>query len=257
MPFPMTLVPDVRRIAVLRASALGDFVFALPALAALRAAYPAAEITLLARAWHAELLAGRPSAIDRVIALPEGFVGDEGGPVSPAERRRVLRRLRGEGFDLGIQLHGGGRNSNPIVAALGARVTAGSRTPDAPPLDRLVPYVYWQREIDRWLEVVALVGGAAVGLDPTLVATDDDRVRSERIVPPTDMPVVVLHPGATDRRRRWPAERFGAVAAALGAEGRKVLVTGSGDEADVVDRVVSASRGRAVGLTGRLDLAAL
>ncbi|HEU4672347.1 MAG TPA: glycosyltransferase family 9 protein, partial [Candidatus Limnocylindrales bacterium] len=47
------------------------------------------------------------------------------------------------------------------------------------------------------------------------------------------------------------------VAAALGAEGRKVLVTGSGDEADVVDRVVSASRGRAVGLTGRLDLAAL
>lgn len=44
------IVPDVRKIAVVRANALGDFIFALPALEALRAAYPRAEIVLLARA---------------------------------------------------------------------------------------------------------------------------------------------------------------------------------------------------------------
>jgi hypothetical protein len=41
------LLAGVQRIAVLRANALGDFIVALPALEALRAAYPSAEITLL------------------------------------------------------------------------------------------------------------------------------------------------------------------------------------------------------------------
>ena len=54
------LVPGVERIAVLRANSIGDFVLVLPALQALRAAYPAARITYLGSSWHPELLAGRP-----------------------------------------------------------------------------------------------------------------------------------------------------------------------------------------------------
>src|SRR6266851_7516846 len=63
-------VPGVRRIAVLRANALGDFIFALPALEALRAAYPQAEIVLLAKKWHATFLQGRPGPVDRVVVVP-------------------------------------------------------------------------------------------------------------------------------------------------------------------------------------------
>ncbi|HYZ14740.1 MAG TPA: hypothetical protein VE591_00005, partial [Candidatus Acidoferrum sp.] len=60
-------VPDARKIAVLRANAIGDLVFSLPAFDALRAAYPDAEITLLGLAWHAEFLRERPSLVDRVL----------------------------------------------------------------------------------------------------------------------------------------------------------------------------------------------
>ena len=63
-------IPDVQKIAVVRANALGDFIFALPALEALRGAYPQAEIVFLGRGWHAAFLAGRPGPIDRVIVLP-------------------------------------------------------------------------------------------------------------------------------------------------------------------------------------------
>ena len=63
-------VPGVRRIAVLRANAIGDFIFTLPALEALRAAYPQAEIVLLAKKWHAAFLRGRPGPVDRVVAVP-------------------------------------------------------------------------------------------------------------------------------------------------------------------------------------------
>ena len=70
MLFRCDRVPDIRKIAVLRANALGDFIFALPALEVLRVAYPEAEIVLLAKKWHANFLANRPGPVDRVIVVP-------------------------------------------------------------------------------------------------------------------------------------------------------------------------------------------
>ncbi len=54
-----------------------------------------------------------------------------------------------------------------------------------------------------------------------------------------DADYIVVHPGATAESRRWPAERFGAVAAALHREtGLPIVVTGGPSERDVVARVV-------------------
>src|SRR3954453_6431877 len=96
-------IPGVRRIAVLRANALGDFILTLPAFEALAAAYPEAEIVLLGRAWHRQFLAGRPGPIDRVIAIPDGAIGDEPVDIADSERRRlrdeVLADLRRERWD--------------------------------------------------------------------------------------------------------------------------------------------------------------
>jgi ADP-heptose:LPS heptosyltransferase len=47
----------------------------------------------------------------------------------------------------------------------------------------------------------------------------------------------VLHPGATDPRRRWPAERFAAVGDRLAAAGAEIVVTGVRSEREVVERV--------------------
>jgi ADP-heptose:LPS heptosyltransferase len=251
------VVPDVDRIAVLRANALGDFVFALPALDALRAAYPAAEIVLLGRAWHRELLAGRPAPVDRAVALPEGTVGDERVALAEADREAMLEALRRDRWDVAIQLHGGGANSNRIVRALGARVTAGAATPNAPPLDRVVAYVYWQHEVARWLEVVALVGAVPVTLQPSLAVVDDDLARSRAVIGDAEGPTIVLHPGATDPRRRWPPDRFGAVARELAADGFRVVVTGTDGERDLGRAVAEGSGGAVVDLVGRLDLRAL
>jgi hypothetical protein len=64
------LIPDVRKFAVLRANALGDFISALPVLEVHRAAYPRAEIALHGPAgWGVELTL--PSAArGRVVACP-------------------------------------------------------------------------------------------------------------------------------------------------------------------------------------------
>ena len=243
-------VAGVERIAVLRANALGDFLFTLPALDALRAAYPAARIVLLGRAWHARFLGGRPGPVDEVVPVPDG----QPGPADPAPE--FLAAMAARRFDLALQLHGGGRHSNPFVRRLGARVTAGLRTPDAAPLDRWIPYVYYHHEVLRLLEVAAAVGAPLRSLVPTLAVTDRDRQEAEAALPDGG-PLAVLHPGATDPRRRWPAASFAQVGDALAAAGAQVAVTGDPSEVALVDEVVGGMGAKAVALAGRLSLQAL
>lgn len=228
---------------MLRANAIGDLVVALPALGALRAAYPGAEITLLGREHHAAILGGRPGPVDRVIALPDGAIGDqsESDAAADVDRRELLASLAEHRFDLAIQLHGGGRHSNAFVRGLGARVTAGSRTPDAPPLDRWVAYQPHQWEVARYLDVVSLVGAAAVGVEPHLDLTIHDRRCLEAELPGQDARGwIVIHPGATDPRRRWPPAAFGEVGAALARRGRRIVVTGTAAEEGIVKATVEA-----------------
>ena len=83
----------------------------------------------------------------------------------PIEQERFFEAMRQEHFDLALQIHGGGRYSNPFLLNLGAKVTVGLKTPDAVPLDRWIPYIYFQSEILRYLEVVSLVGAPPTRLN--------------------------------------------------------------------------------------------
>jgi len=263
-------LPDVRRIAVLRGGGLGDLVFALPAIAALRASYPGASVTLLGSPVHRALLAGRPEVVDEVDVLPVvPGVGDASGTeVDDAATERFVARHRARGYDLAVQVHGGGRNSNPFLLRLRARHTIGTRTSDAVPLERTIPYVYYQHEVLRALEVVALVGAAPAGgtvLAPTPAELERGAELLGRSGPGGDgRPVVALHPGASDPRRRWSPDRFGHLAARLAHHGVRVVVVGEGEDVALADRIVAVARAREprraslVGsLAGRLSLSDL
>src|SRR3954454_10948315 len=108
----------VRKIVVLCPSPIGDSVFALPALHALKHTYPEAELVLVGMQWHLEFLRGRPGPVDRVLVMPP--VAGVGAPADarfdPALVQAFLHRLRARRFDLAVQMFGGGRYSNPFVA---------------------------------------------------------------------------------------------------------------------------------------------
>jgi len=179
-------VPRVERIAVLRANAVGDLVVALPALHALRRAYPQARISLLARDWHRRFLEGRPSPVDEVIVLPASIDLGAGAPeagegeaqADAEEAGAFLAQLRDRRFDIALQLHGGGVHSNPFVRALGARVSAGLCARDAPPLDRNLTYRALHPEVLRLLEAVALVGAHGCEVEPRLAVIESDRIEA-------------------------------------------------------------------------------
>ncbi len=162
--------------------------------------------------------------------------------------------MQAEGFDLALQMHGGGGNSNPFVERLGARLTAGLRAAGARPLQRWVRYIYWQNEVMRLLEVAGLVGASPVMLEPQITVTRRDLDESCAALPETDRPFAVLHPGASDPRRRWPGERFAAVGDTLAKAGCQVVIAGIPEEQGAVDAVVQNMSEPVQNLSGRLSL---
>lgn len=257
VPVVGSRVSEVRKIAVLRCNGLGDLVFALPALDALRAAYPEAEIVLLASPWHRDFFEKRPRPVDRVVVVPPMPRIREDGVPDEETIVAFFDAMAAERFDLAIQLHGGGRDSNPFVLRLGARTTVGLKAPDAPPLDLWVPYVYFQNEIFRYLEVVALVGARPTLLEPRVAVTDDDLDEALAVVPDTDRPLVALHPGATDGRRRWPPASFAHVGDALVCAGARVVVTGTATDGSMPREVAGTMTLPVQDVSGRLSIGGL
>lgn len=250
----------VRNIVVLRPNALGDFMFCLPALHALKHSYPEAQLLYIGLPWHAAFLEGRPGPVDAVALMPPypgmGVCGQ--GDADPCAVEAFVENLRMSGIDLAIQLFGGGRHANPFIRRLGARLTVGMCAGDAEPLDRNVRHEGLVNRRLQLLEVAALAGAVAWPMRRELDVSEDDLAQAALLLPPTrDRPLVLLQPGASDPRRRWPVGRFAALADLLVVEGAIVAVNGSAQEAPLVRELIGAMRHPAIDLSGKASLGAL
>ncbi|RPJ51920.1 MAG: glycosyltransferase family 9 protein [Chloroflexi bacterium] len=257
-----TIFPGVNKIAVLRATALGDMIFALPALKALHCAYPQAEIVYLGRDWHAGFLPGRLPGVKRVVAVPPVKCIEQlaqGLVIDPAAEADFFGRMQAENFDLALQMHGAGEFSNPFVLKLGARFSAGLRSPKAPPLDRWIPFGYYQNEVIRLLEVAALAGANTVStsLQPCLPVLDADLAAAAPFLDGLRRPFAVIHPGSTDPRRCWSPEKFATVADWIAGQGLEIILTGQGEDGARIQAVQENMRAHALNLCDRLSLPAL
>lgn len=250
------------RIAVVRAlPGVGDLLCAVPGLAALRAAHPDADITLVGLPSAAWFVEAHPRLVDDLLPV----VGVPGLPeVVPdaAAARRFHATAVARRFDLAVQLHGSGVTTNPLTTMLGARHQVGAARPDQwQPPGTVVPYPDDVHEILRVLAVTTAAGAPSVGTDLDLPLTPASRAEARRLLGgpgPARAPYVCLHPGASRPANRWPAERFAAVADLLAGAGHRVVLTGSPAESPVTAAVASAmTAAPVVDLAGRTSVVTL
>jgi ADP-heptose:LPS heptosyltransferase len=257
----MRLPPAPERVAVLRAlPGLGDLLCAVPALRSLRAAYPAASITLLGLPSSGWLVERFPHLLDGWLPLPAWPGIPEAGD-DAAAANRYLREARARRFDVAIQLHGTGQMTNELITALGATVVAGHHPPGRPSPDPRTfrPWPAKGHEVDRFADLMEWLGCPHVPRIIEIAPTAADRdeaaaVRGEL----GDRPYVCIHPGASRADRRWAPEGFAAVSDAMERRGLPSVVTGTAGEADVAAEVTTRARGlSAVGRTSLGGLIAL
>jgi ADP-heptose:LPS heptosyltransferase len=257
--FTAGVFDGITSIGVLTASGVGDFLVTVPALDALRNAYPDAQITVLGDSWHPELLEGRPGPWDGAVAVPREDGVCRLGAEPDAPIHTFVAQQRGR-YDLIVQMHGGGKDSNAVVRALRPRRAVGSCTPTSAHLDRCIPYVPGRPEVIRWLEVAELAGAEPVigscSLVPTLHVTSAD-VEAAAAAWPHPGPIVLLHVGARDRRRCWSPANFASVARHLRSTlAPTLLLVGSEQDHEVSAKVAGLIGEGAVDLTGQVSLGA-
>lgn len=222
---------DRPALLVLRALGLGDLCTVVPALRALAAHYREHRIVLAAPEELADLMP-LIGVVDELLPTP--------GLRTP--------RWRGRPPDIAANLHGRGPQSIDALRDLRPRRLLSFAHPERP--DHNGP-AWWpeEHEVERWCRMVCWYG---VPADPTDLA-----LRAPRAPNPAPGAVVV-HPGAAYAARRWPAERFGAVARSLARLGERIVITGTAAERGLARRVArAAGLGEAAVLAGRTTLGEL
>ena len=240
------------RFLIVRLGALGDVVHAIPVAAALRRAFPVARIDWLVSARHRELL-DVVSGIDRRIAL-----GERGGALGGQGVGAVLRELRANRYDIAFDLQW--LMKSAVLARLsGARRVIGfssgyvrERMARVFYSDAYNPGGGGMYHADERSHVVQMNLGLLTTIGIPVAAPEFPLVRVDSAVARdaaarAGQPYVVLNPGAAWPNKRWPAERFGAVARALyDRRGMTSIVTwGPGEEAlarDVVREAPEAAQ---------------
>ena len=225
-------------------------VFTTPVVRALKRRFPDTRITYLVETAAEPVVRLNPH-IDtlRIVERPRGLA-----------RLRydwaLARELRQQRFDIAIDLHGGPRAAF-LTRASGAPLRIGYDLPG-----RAWAYttrVPWTRALvpprhsvlNQWDLLGPLGFGDAdpaadavqMPLSPDAVTRVAARLREAGV--PDSAAIAVLHVSAGNPFRRWPADRFAALAAALTAlpEPLHVVITSGPSEAEAVDRVTLAARG--------------
>jgi ADP-heptose:LPS heptosyltransferase len=229
----------MNRILIIRHGALGDIVLSFPAFAAIRAHHTGAAISLLTTAPFADFIAGSPW-FDHVRIDPKPRPYDLLG----------LWRLRGtlSGFDFVFDLQTSQRSSRYFRLAgrpPWSGIAPGCSAPHANPARNAM------HTRERLAEQLAQSG------IPHLPAPDLKWLRTGPSPDLPDLPdqFTALIPGAAPHRpeKRWPAAKFGALAASLPGSGVVLGTMAERPFATEIQRIVPA----AIDLTGRTNLRAL
>ncbi|CAB3699863.1 glycosyltransferase family 9 protein [Achromobacter dolens] len=220
--------PD--RIAVFRALQLGDMLCAVPALRALRQAFPHARIALIGLAGMGEFARRFHAYVDELIAFP-GIPEFPEQACRPHELPAFFRRLRAARLDVALQMHGSGAQSNRIVGQLGAASWGGFvAEPGAQVPGRRL---YWPDELpepQRYLALLRFLGLPAADDRLEFPCDEQDEAEAHAVLRKHALDparLVLLHPGARLASRRWPLARYAEVARALQGAGWQVALTGT------------------------------
>jgi lipopolysaccharide heptosyltransferase I len=229
----------VNRLLVVRLGSLGDLVHTLPAVSAIHRTFPRLEIDWLVDAVHKDFLALVPiltSVVTLTAPNARGWID-------------VRRRLRARQYDAALDFQGLVKSAALSRLSGATRVMgfdrASLREPAAALLYReCVPGGSGGHVIQKNLRLAAAVGAHTTTTEFPLRPIESAALAAVQAKDPS--PFALLNPGAAWPNKRWPADRFGRLAAWLRDQHglRSVALWVPGEE-DLARAIVSASSGAA------------
>jgi heptosyltransferase-1 len=249
------------RLLVVRLGAMGDVLHALPAVTALRRAHPSWVIDwVIEPAWRhlltaangrtVEPLSAEQPLVDRLYYAPAKEWARR--PLSPNTAKEIVelrRALKEPGYNAVLDFQGAVRSAW-LARMAGAQRVIGEQTPR----EWAAKWFFNERVETRGVHVIeqdvelanAVAGDRletalpALPVDPEAETWCDGLFREW-----PGKPVALLNPGAGWGAKRWPVERYGAVARELALKGLRVLVNAGPGEVGMASDIALHSGGTA------------
>ncbi len=251
-----------KRILIIKPSALGDIVHALPVASMLRGRFPHAEISWIVNDTYRRLLENHPD-LDEVIPLERRLIARN--PVAGWRSiTKFINGIRKRRFDLVIDLQGLLR-TGLIAGASGARWKVGLRTAREGSrwfYNVVLPDDAWNiHAVDRYWMVARVLGAGEEAKEFRLPSLDRERNRWLAKLAGLPRPWVMMNLGTRWETKRWPVEHFATVGQHIVlTSGGSIVLVGSPDEGKLAqefllhwsNQVVST-----VGMTTLRELAAV
>jgi heptosyltransferase I len=246
-----------RRIVIIKPSALGDIIHALPVLSALRGRFPDAHIAWVVNRTYQGLLQGHPD-LNAVLPFDRGLAKRDAihAAMSYWEFFRLLRR---EKFDLAIDLQGLFRSSLMMLAT-GARRRVGlssGREGSQWCYTDTVPgaELRGMHAVDRYWLMAQAFGAGDLPRRFTIPISEAAHAWAEQMLCNCPRPWVAVGVGARWMTKRWPAEHYATLLrkAQDRFEGTAIFVGGP-DESEAARQVARRLRAHTLELTGRTSL---
>jgi heptosyltransferase-1 len=246
---------------------MGDILHALPAITSLRQAHPGWVIDWVVEPTWCALLTGdctsanttRGSAqplVDRLYLAAAKAWGRE--PLSRKTRREIIelrRALRATDYDAVVDMQGAVRS-----AALARMTGSRRRIGESRPREWAARWLFTERIATHGTHVIeqdvelasAIAGDDLAAVQPLLPVDPEAEAWCDRLLAGPGKPTVLLNPGAGWGAKRWPVERYAAVAARLAGRGLRVVVNGGPGEEALLEAIQNQSGGAAQPLDSTL-----
>jgi ADP-heptose:LPS heptosyltransferase len=254
----MMIEQPPQKIAIFRALQLGDMLCSIPAIRALRKAYPDAEITLIGLPWAGSFVQRFHRYFDRLIHFP-GYPGLPEQEYDEPAFYYFMEEMQAEAFDLLLQMQGNGTIVNELLSTFHAGALAGFHNKDSrvdSPL--FLEYPEYKHEIERHCALMQHLGIPAANKELEFPVTQKDyndltqlglHLRPGRYV--------CIHPGSRGSWRRWPPQYFALLADHCAEKGLDLVITGTAAEKDITREVIKCLHHPAIDLTGRTNLGSM
>lgn len=259
----MREIPKHLRLLVVRLGAMGDILHSMPAVTALRQAHPEWVIGwAIEPQWRGLFCANgcEPRTesmplVDQIHIVPaKRWARSPLQPATLRDIRRVRHELRAMRYDIVVEMQGA------VRAALVARwARTGHIIGEAQPREFAAKWFFHEKVathgvhvIEQSLEVANALFGEDLPMTLPLLPCDPAAEAKAAELP---QPFVLLSPGAGWGAKRWPADRYGAVARQLADAGYGVVINSGPAEEYLAKEIVASSGGAARTLV--LELAEL
>ncbi len=259
------------RLLVVRLGAMGDILHALPAVTALRKAHPGWIIDWVVEPKWQALLSARPDpastlghdsslqpVVDRLhFASTKEWRDRPFAGETRAEVASLRRSLKAGAYDTVLDLQGAVRSA-VIARMAGSRRVIG----EAEPREGVARWFFNERVathgahvIEQDIELASAVAGDDLAAVAPWLPVDPvaEKWTSDLLLPSGDQRSALINPGAGWGAKRWPVDRYAAVAQGLLQRGFRVLVNGGPGEEPLLESISQQTNGAVTLLTGNLS----